>query len=52
MIAEFHPDLVDYTALVDRVVEHGFDYIPHDTVYPIHADAFLSKALGTGELEN
>jgi FkbM family methyltransferase len=48
MMAEFHPDRVDYAALVNRVVQHGFDYIPHDTVYSIHADAFLSKALGTG----
>jgi FkbM family methyltransferase len=40
LIAEFHPELVDYPRLVQLVRDEGFEYIPAGSVYPHSADTF------------
>ena len=45
MIAEFHPDRVDYPGLVKILEQQGFRYIAANTVHPDNMDAFLSKTV-------
>lgn len=44
IIAEFHPGVVDYQALVQRLVDHGFRYIAANSVWPGSMDAFVREA--------
>jgi hypothetical protein len=41
LMAEFHPDVVDYPALVKLVESEGFRYIPAGSVFPMSADTFV-----------
>jgi FkbM family methyltransferase len=41
MIVEFHPELVDYEALVRHVESRGFAYVPSDSAWPGSMDAFV-----------
>lgn len=41
IIAEFHPDVVDYESLVQRLVDHGFVYVPAGAAWPNQMDAFI-----------
>jgi FkbM family methyltransferase len=43
MIIEFHPTLVDYPGLVNKLREHGFDYIPAGTAHPDSMDFFVRR---------
>jgi FkbM family methyltransferase len=40
LVAEFHPDRVDYPGLVRLVCEKGFEYVPAGSVYRHSADTF------------
>lgn len=41
IVAEFHPEVVDYAALVQRLVDNGFVYVPAGTAWPNQMDAFM-----------
>jgi FkbM family methyltransferase len=41
LVAEFHPDLVDYPGLVRILERRGFTFVPGGSVLPFSADAFL-----------
>ncbi len=41
MIAEFHPDRIDYPGLIELIEQQGFRYIPANTAHPDNMDAFL-----------
>jgi FkbM family methyltransferase len=41
LIIEFHPTLVDYPGLVNRLRERGFDYIPAGTAHADSMDFFV-----------
>jgi FkbM family methyltransferase len=43
LIIEFHPTLVDYPSLVNRLRECGFDYIPAGTAHPDSMDFFVQR---------
>ena len=43
LIIEFHPTLVDYPGLVNRLRECGFDYIPAGTAHPDSMDFFVRR---------
>lgn len=43
IIAEFHPDRVDYQGLVGNLVAAGFDYIPAGKAWPGSMDAFVRR---------
>jgi FkbM family methyltransferase len=45
LIIEFHPTLVDYPGLVNRLREAGFDYIPAGTAHPDSMDFFVRRDL-------
>ncbi len=44
MIAEFHPDVIDYPGLVKTIEQQGFQYIPARSVTPHNMDAFLQAS--------
>ncbi|MBV9605256.1 MAG: FkbM family methyltransferase [Solirubrobacterales bacterium] len=46
LVAEFHPDVVDYPALVASLERRGFTFFPGGTVLPFSADAFLRSSVG------
>jgi hypothetical protein len=41
LIAEFHPDLIDYPAAIRSIESQGFRYIPAHSAGPDSMDAFL-----------
>ena len=41
LVAEFHPDLVDYPKLLQVLEQRGFTFFPGGSVLPFSADAFL-----------
>ncbi|MBV9357984.1 MAG: hypothetical protein JO023_20935, partial [Chloroflexi bacterium] len=41
LVAEFHPDVVDYPGLVASLEQRGFTFFPGGSVFPFSADAFL-----------
>lgn len=41
IIAEFHPDVVDYQRLITHLVEEGFRYVPAGSAWPGSMDAFV-----------
>lgn len=41
MIVEFHPTLVDYPGLVERLKATGFRYVPANSAWPGSMDAFV-----------
>jgi len=43
LIIEFHPTLVDYPGLVNKLREAGFDYIPAGTAHPDSMDFFVRR---------
>jgi len=43
LIIEFHPTLVDYPGLVNRLREAGFEYIPAGTAHPDSMDFFVRR---------
>jgi len=43
LIIEFHPTLVDYPGLVNRLRECGFDYIRAGTAHPDSMDFFVRR---------
>jgi FkbM family methyltransferase len=43
IIAEFHPDCVDYPALVAKLQQHGFRYIPANSVFRNNMDSFIRE---------
>jgi FkbM family methyltransferase len=43
IIAEFHPDCVDYPGLVAKLQERGFRYIPANSVFRNNMDSFVRK---------
>jgi FkbM family methyltransferase len=43
IIAEFHPDAVDYLGLVRVLVEDGFEYVPSGTAWKGSMDAFIRR---------
>lgn len=47
IIAEFHPDVVDYEALVQRLIAHGFRYVAAGTSWPGQMDAFVRESAAT-----
>lgn len=51
VIAEFHPMLADYPALVDRIVSKGFRWIRPNSVDAHPADAFI-RSPALSETEN
>lgn len=46
LIAEFHPDVVDYPGLVQLLRRRGFAFFPGGSVLPFSADAFLHAGAG------
>lgn len=45
---EFHPDRVDYPALVGRIKAAGLQYVPGDSVFEDHNDSFVRGELSDG----
>lgn len=43
IIAEFHPDVVDYPGLTRLLEGHGFIYHPAGTLWPTSMDIFVSR---------
>jgi FkbM family methyltransferase len=41
IIAEFHPTVVDYPRMIQRLVDNGFRYIAADSAWPGSMDAFV-----------
>lgn len=44
IIAEFHPDRVDYPTLIKTIENANFTYLPPSSVFPDNMDAFVSAA--------
>lgn len=44
IIAEFHPEVVDYPGLVQVLVDHGFDYVPAGSAWEGSMDAFVRRS--------
>ena len=44
IIAEFHPDCVDYPGLVAKLQQHGFRYIPANSVFRNNMDSFIRES--------
>jgi FkbM family methyltransferase len=44
IIAEFHPALVDYDAIVRAIESQGFDYIAPSSVFPGNMTAFVRRS--------
>jgi FkbM family methyltransferase len=44
IIAEFHPGVVDYDAIVRAIESHGFDYIAPSSVFPGNMTAFVRRS--------
>src|SRR5438046_9352746 len=49
LIIEFHPTLVDYPGLVNRLREAGFEYIPAGTAHPDSMDFFVRRDAGDAD---
>ena len=47
MIAEFHPDKVDYPGLIELIEQQGFRYIHANSVHAGNMDAFLCESLSS-----
>ncbi len=43
IIAEFHPDVVDYPGLTHLLGGHGFIYHPAGELWPNSMDLFISR---------
>ena len=41
IVAEFHPNVVDYAGLIERLVANGFRYVPAGSVWSGSMDAFV-----------
>lgn len=44
VIAEFHPELVDYPGLVELLIGRGFDYVPAGSAWAGSMDAFVRRS--------
>ena len=44
IIAEFHPDCVDYPGLVAKLQQQGFRYIPANSVFRNNMDSFIRES--------
>jgi hypothetical protein len=44
IIAEFHPEVVDYPGLVHVLVGLGFDYVPAGSAWAGSVDAFIRRS--------
>lgn len=41
IVIEIHPPIVDRTAIIHRIQDHGFRYLPAGSVWPDSMDAFI-----------